>query len=50
MFGKCTLIALSGQVSNVTSLTTNESFALDLAFEVRKEPIWELLFGTLFMC
>lgn len=48
MFCKYMLITLTGQVINVTSLTTNELFTLDLAFEVRKQPIWEL-FCALFI-
>lgn len=47
MFGKYRLVSLTAQVVNVTSLTTNELFTLDLAFEVQKQPIWELLFCTL---
>lgn len=49
MFGKYTLITLTGQVISVTSLTTNELFTLDLVFEAQKQPVWELLFCTLFI-
>lgn len=34
---------------NVTGLTANELFTLDLASEVQKQPIWELLFRALFI-
>lgn len=49
MFGKQALIALTGQVINVTGLTANELFTLNLASEVQKQPIWELLFCALFI-
>lgn len=49
MFGKQALIAVTGQVINVTGLTANELFTLDLASEVQKQPIWELLFRALFI-
>lgn len=49
MFGKQALIALTRQVINVTGLTANELFTLDLLSEVQKQPIWELLFCALFI-
>lgn len=51
MFGKQALITLTGPVINVGRLTGSELFTSDLAFEVRKHPIWVLLllFHSLFI-